>query len=226
MILSAMEKFEKMSNAEKTALFNRIFLFPASTLAMWFRADDIGGRLVSRNVGLMSLAIIVMTAFMMPSPDRTAFFIFGIASAFSGVLIRIRRWYQHRRGVRQHSYYLGTSRIGKGLPAFFRRHRRMEKLGEPLLVMVAGMLLIRWIPMFSIWLLVAGFALVMVEGETEMREHNESLDLVDSMVKSEIQTEQVDRFSEPTPPPAVRPARAGAIPTGLGADIAVKIKRR
>ena len=221
-----MEKIQKMSFAEKTAIFNRLLLFPASILAMWFRADTIGVRLIGRNAGTMSLIILVMTAFMPPSSDRKAFFLFGVASAFGGLILRIRRWYEHRRGVRQHSYYLGTSRVGRRLPAFFRRHRRMEKLGEPILAMLAGMLLIRWIPMFSVWLLFAGFTLAMVESETEMREHNERLDLVDSLVKSEIQTEDVDKFSEPAPPPAVRPGGAGAIPTGLSADIAVKIKRR
>jgi hypothetical protein len=226
MLIRKMEEFEQLSAEQKLAVIQRMILCPAMGVAIWLR-PDMGARVISQNVGVAGLIMILFSIFLAPSLDKFLFFYGGWATALIGLCRRFQRWREHHKGIRTHSYYLGSSELSfRWLPRFIRKDRRFERNLEWMVIGVAGALLLPYAEYFGFALMIAGFCLGTIEHAVFFREYNERMDLVDGMVKSEIQTEDVDHFTDHAPGQAHRTFQSGAMPTGLGADIAHKIKRR
>ena len=66
------------------------------------------------------------------------------------------------------------------------------------------------------------------EDAVRRKELNQSLDIIDGLVESNVHTEEVERF-DPTPGKQPRQRQqqpTTSVPTGVGSDIAKQIKRR
>jgi hypothetical protein len=225
-MLNAMRRFEELPMDQKAAVLNRIVLYPASNVATLVR-HDMGARLVSQNVGLCSLGLFFLSAFMFPTLDRLALRIFAGLILVSGMEQRFKRWREFGKGIRTHSYSLGSSIFNRArLPAFFKRNRRIESTIDPGLFVVIGFFMHSYTPILGGWLIISGVCLFVTEVAVQHRELNEKQDLVDGMVKSEIQTETVDQFAGAAPAQLRAQAAGSGLSTGIGADIAHKIKRR
>jgi len=225
MIVKAMEDFEKLSFSEKAAFFNRLTLYPALSLMAWCH-PDMGSRLLVPNAGITALFMFAASMFIPERNDRILFFGFATLTLLASLVQRFKRWREFRRGVRQHSYYLGTAGSRWWLPKFLCRRRWPERFFEPVVFVGIGIAITKIAPFTGYWVVLSGLCIGLLEHLTRRREEDEQRDMVDGLIKAELQTDTVERFSEPAPA-SNRPAqRSGAIPTGLGSDIAHKLKRR
>jgi len=219
------QKYEEMPFWEKYEFLKWMSRFPALTVMVFLRRD-LGYR------ALNLLALVLMTAILLalasdakPVNRPQDLMIFAVVMFLLGLTQRIGRWRQFRQGVRQHSYYIGTSPFDfRWLPGFIRNERRIARYVDPLVCIVIGFALIRYSVCLALWLLFAGVALRAYEDAVYKRELRQRLDTIDGLVVSEIQADTVERFSDQT---AVKPQqqRTG-LPTGLGNDIHERIKSR
>jgi hypothetical protein len=206
-------------------LMKALSRFPALTVMVCLRRD-LGYRAVSL------LALVVMTAILIalasnakPENRPQDLMIFALVMFLLGSTQRIRRWRQFRQGVRQHSYYIGTSPFDfRWLPGFIRNERRIARYLDPLVCVVIGFWLLRYSVCLALWLLFAGVALRAFEDVIYKRELHQRLDTIDGLVMSEIQADNIERFTKEA---AANPQhqRTG-VPTGLGDDIQDRIKSR
>lgn len=200
--------------------------FPALTVMVVLRRD-----LGYRALNLLSLTI--MTGILLavasdakPENRPQDLMIFAVVMFLLGFTQRIRRWWQFRQGVRQHSYYIGTSPFDfRWLPGFIRNERRIARYLDPLVCILIGFALLRYSSVcLALWLLFAGAALRTFEDVIYKRELHQRLDTIDGLVMSEIQAERVERFSQQAE--ANPQQQRTGVPTGLGDDIQDRIKSR
>jgi hypothetical protein len=201
--------------------------FPALTAIVLLRRD-VGFRLL-HPLKLIAVAIALMAiASQVRSGDANTrpmdLFLFAWVFLAVASYQRFTRWREWRRNVRQHSFFVGTSPFDfKWLPRFCRRNRRVARFVDPLVCAAVGVALFPVSRVLGLYLAFSGFCLRAYEYMIYERELSRDLDLLDSMVRSEVQAETVEQF-EPTPG---APAQSdGAIPTGLGMDTKAHQKRR
>jgi hypothetical protein len=203
--------------------------FPALTVMVFLRRD-LGYRLLN------PLALIAVTGFLaiisiLAQPDNADnqpvfLLLFALMAFIVGMSQRLKRWQELNSGVRQHSYYIGTSCFEtiRWLPMFCRRNRRIARFIDPFTCMIIGVALFPVSRFLAMWLLFSGMCLRSFEYVIHQRERNRNLDLVDGLIISEAQGETVERFEES--PGAQSQQPDPGIPTGLGPDIQEKIKHR
>jgi hypothetical protein len=201
--------------------------FPALTVMVWLRRD-IGYRLLN-PIGLTAVTgfLFVISALAQPDdPDNQPVFLllFAVMTLLLGISQRTKRWQEINLGVRQHSYYLGSSPFEKlrWLPMSCRRNRRIARIIDPIFCILIGFALIPVSRGLAMWLIFSGVCLRVFEYEVHIRERNQSLDIVDNLIVADRQTVIVEQF-EPSPGVAPQQPTTG-VPTGIGDDIRDKIK--
>ena len=214
---------------EKMATAELIAMVPAMTLMLNSR-KDIGARLARRQIAISGILLLLGVGYFveLQQPNRSPVLILiGFVTLFQYGFHLLRRWREFRRGASEHSYYLGTSGFEfRWMPKFIRRSRVMSRFVDPLVFGAAGFLVIKYLFFFGMWLIVSSACLLFVELRAWSREVHRELDVSDGLVTSEVQSDTVDRFSPP-PDRIIEAAHASdVIPTGLGSDIADKIRRR
>jgi hypothetical protein len=178
----------------------------------------------------MSITVLLIFAATISEPDfpdaRTNDVTgFAIASFIFAMCQRGRRLQEFRRGIPNHSYYIGTSRLAFGwLPEFFKRQRRMERLADPIFCMVFGAALIPISPALGCWIIFAGISINCTEKTVRLNEFNTELDMLDSYIASQVHSQTVERYTQSSNAPQQRPS--AGISTGLGPDIKKNIKKR
>ncbi len=217
MILRFMDKIDNMSFKEKSAFFEWLMLFPALSLMVWTRSD-LGARLLP-GAGIVSLLLMVTSAFVTQLPDQVVLFVIAVWTLLLTAQERFNRWRDFRKGKRCHSYSLGWGGSSRWLPKALVRMRFGERILEPVVFIATGIMATRFMPVTGCWIMLSGFCLACVEKQALHRQRNEQHDLVDGMIKSEVNSDTVERFSESLPQPPHQQSGA-AIPSGLGEDIA------
>ncbi len=200
-------------------------LYPALTVMVFLRRD-LGYRIVNPK-WLFGVALVeIVISLILHTPGRlNVLFLFAVASLACGLIQRFKRWREVNRGVKQHSFYIGTSRFERAaLPMFLRRNRRIARSVDPIVCVLTGLYLWQFFPAFGFWLFFAGMCLAGVEGEVHRNDRNQTLDMVDSIITSETQRDVVQEF-EDNPKPRQTESITG-IPAGLGDDIHNNLKRR
>jgi len=215
-----------MSLWQKTEAMMWMSRFPALTVMVFLR-QDLGYRILD------PLPLAGVSVFM--------FFAAGIAGreSYPGYLLayivimlmaatrqRMKRWGQIRRGVKMHSFYIGTSVLDKSwLPNFCRNDRRLERIADPLAAILVGIALFPLTHALGLWLMFSGFCLRTLEYAVFRKELHQKLDMVDGLVMAEVQAETVEVFA---PPPVTNSGgpSSGSVPTGLAADIRDRIKAK
>lgn len=213
---------------EQYAFVQWLMQFPALSVMVFLRRD-IGYRLVS-PLRLIAITGILFVGSVLAQPrnaDAQPMFLLVFALCFFilGMFQRIKRWWEFNRAVRQHSYYIGTSRFDfHWLPAFCRRNRRIARLIDPIVCVLIGVAFFPVSHALAVWLIFSGFCLRSYEYIIHQRERNSELDMVDGLIDAERQGQTVAQFETVSNP---RPRQqATGIPTGLGPDVREHIKRR
>lgn len=221
------QRYQDLTYTQKADLFNRLFCLPAFTLISWGRRD-VGYRCLTGNgpalMFLLSLGIALFTP-----PQYKPLWLAGYAlfSALAGAVQRFKRWRELKRGVVQHSYYIGTSPLNRRwLPGFIRRERRVERFLDPLFFGTIGVLLWYVSEALSCWFLFSVLSLSALESTTRADEFKRRMDLADGVITSEFQGEVMSSFTELPDTSASRSRPDAGLPTGIGADIEARIQNR
>ena len=206
-------------------------LKPSLTVMVLLR-PDVGYRML-RPSWLYGTALVeiiyaffcqIWTAPNAPSIIFSPLMKFAVLSFGVGMYQRIKRWREFNRGVRQQSFYIGTSWFRLlPLPAFVQRHRRVERFIDPFFCFFVGLFLLPITQQLSLWLMLSAGALKLLEENVYQKELHRKLDVVDGMIGADIQNETVDRFERPFDG---RDQDAPGVPTGISDDIEDHIRRR
>jgi hypothetical protein len=219
-----MQPQREMSYAEKMELVQNLMTLPALTVMVCLRRN-LGYRLLNPlHLLIMATVLCVIATFAQETPGSEWMPRFAAIMFIFGNGQRIRRWMDQRRGIRQHSYYIGDSIFaGKWLPAFLRRNRRFTRHFDPLACIIGGLCLLDASRGLAVWLVFSGLALRVLEDRVYRREQNQDLDTIDGMIASDVQAQAVEGF---TAKPQARRQDDQGIATGLSADIEQQIKHR
>jgi len=217
---------ENMSLGQKAQIITNIMIYPALSVMVFLRRD-IGYRMVNPKwlTGVTLVEIVISLIIHPRNGSPNALFLFAIASFAFGMVQRFKRWREVNNGVKQHSFYIGTSCFDSPkLPAFLRRNRRIARTADPILCVTVAMYSWQFFPALGFWLFFSGMCLAGFEGDVHRRDRNQTLDMVDSIITSEIQSDTIEEFEEA--PNATPQEPAAGIPAGLGDDIHDHLKRR
>jgi hypothetical protein len=198
---------------------------PALTLLVFLRSG-LGMRLLN-PFWLAGVTLFIMVVVSLTGENRRPddLLIFALAALTLGLYQRFNGWQKLRRGVQQHSYYIGTSFLERlPLPGYFRQNRRISRHLEPLLCGLVGLLLSPYTPALGWWIIFAAICLRAVEHSVFRVELRRQLDTLDGLIDSEVQGETVEHFSSPSDRQQAEAAQGVA--TGLAADIHARIKAR
>jgi hypothetical protein len=206
--------------------------FPALTIMPWLRWD-LGFRMVSpiRTIPVFVFLIVVGTFASQGNEDTNpqALVVFAILTLAISLCQYLKRWIDYARKVKQHSYYLGTSRFHfKRTPAFLRRERRLERFLDPILAAILGVAIFPLSHALGAWLVISGLCLRSYEYAIYIRDRNLSLDIMDGMDRSEQQSQIVEEFE--TKSAWHKDPNTNGLSTGLDEDterqITISLKRR
>jgi hypothetical protein len=197
---------------------------PALTLMVFLRRD-IGYRMVSPLwLGGVVLLVMLIAGNGDEANRPDDLLIFALAALTLGLYQRYNRWQDFRRGIRHHTYYIGTSIFERlRFADFLRRDRRIARYVDPFVCGIIGALLLPFTSILARWIIFAAACLFALEHFVHHKEFHRDLDMLDGMANSEMQGDVVDYFS---PPPNRHAEDSAGIPTGLGADTNERIKKR
>jgi hypothetical protein len=149
---------------------------------------------------------------------------FAVLSFAVGVYQKIKRWREFNRGVRQHSYYIGTSWFRLlPLPAFLQRHRRVERYIDPFFCFFVGFFIMPFTQQLGLWLMLSAAALKVVEESVFHKEISRKFDGVDGLIGADAQNDAMEQFEKG---PGATDQEGHCLPTGLSNDVQEHIKRR
>ena len=216
-----------MTLFEKTALFERLSVFPALTLMVMTRSH-IGFRLIHPVAVAVVTAGMWMISLMADSASMPRLLYYHAwAFAIMAGVHRIARWRDFRRGVKQHSYYLGTSVLDYRWLGFIHRHRLVARWLEPALWGVASIMLFqKGAKAEAIWIAFCAFCLRTFEEAVHRKQRDRDFDMVDGLVMSEVHSGTVEQFSAPVATAASAAPKGGAISTGLSPELKALMARR
>jgi hypothetical protein len=202
--------------------------FPALTVMPWLR-DDIGYRLLNPfHILCMNGVLALLGLYMQPiHPDERPALLtfFAVGAIILGLHQRGKRAREMKRGVFQHTYYIGTSNFAfRWHPESYRRNRIAARYFDPLACILAGLFCLQGSKMLGGWLIICGFALRVFEDAVRRERIKNDLDILDGLITSDHQAEKVERYTEP--PAAPPQQQATGIPTGLAPDIQRHIQQR
>jgi len=202
--------------------------YPAMTVMVFLRRD-IGYRLLAPIPMIVMTGILMIVAAIIPPENQGAhpefLFWFAMLSLFLSSCQRTKRWREFKKGVLQHTYYIGTSPFDyRWLPQFCRRFRRMARFADPFFCIFAGIVLLPESTALGFWLMIAGAALRIFEDLVFQKELNRDFDILDSVITSEVHSSTVEKFDD-SAPHSPQPS-SNAIPTGMAPDIEANIKKR
>ncbi len=153
--------------------------YPAMTVMVFLRRD-IGYRLLAPIPMIVMTGILMIVAAIIPPENQEAhpefLFWFAMLSLFLSSCQRTKRWREFKKGVLQHTYYIGTSPFDyRWLPQFCRRFRRMGRIADPFFCIFAGLVFLPESTALGFWLMIAGAALRIFEDVVFQKELNREL---------------------------------------------------
>ncbi len=199
----------------------KILFYPA-LIAMLLLRHHLGVRLIRSS--RLGVAVLAMTAygFVASQVDPTArgMYIAAALTFVAGAIHRLRRSQRQRGGEGIHTYNMGCSYLGLALRAVPGRGNRIERYLDPLVCFLIAAALWRWSNSISIWMLLCGTALFIVERHV----HEIQRDYHDAVVKAATIAAPPQSGSAPG---VGRSSRGGGgISTGVGKDISAQIAAR
>ena len=202
--------------------------YPAMTVMVFLRRD-IGYRLLSPVPMIVMTGILMLVAAIIPPEKQAAhpefLFWFAMLSLFLSSCQRTKRWREFKKGVLQHTYYIGTSPFDYSwLPKACRRFRRIPRFADPFFCIFAGLAFLPVSVALGFWLMIAGASLRIFEDVVFQKELNRDFDILDSVIISEVHSSTVEKFDD-SAPHSPQPS-SNSIPTGMAPDIKRSLNRR
>lgn len=149
--------------------------------------------------------------------------IFALVVLVLGLIQRWRRWKDITNGIPWHTYSRGVSWFSF-LPL---ADNQIKRFVDPAVCLVIG-LIVAFVFKFSYlgyYLIFAAACLFIFESWDYEQNLNKMLDTLDSLVDSEVMSENVEYYSQPHPTQRPITETAG-IPTGVAPDIEAQIQKR
>ncbi len=203
-------------------------MYPALTVMVFIRRD-MGYRFLNpKHLLSVTGPLAIFSALVGPTHPGTNpqdLFWFAVLSLSLGLAQRGKRWKELKAGSVQHSYYIGSSPFDyRWLPDWCRRDRRMARIFDPIFCAGIGVWVFPSSSVLSYWLMFAAVSLRGYEHAVYRKELNRDMDIIDSLIISQVHSKTVEHFEGP---PQSQPQQPSAgIPTGLAPDIQEQIKRR
>lgn len=171
-----------------------------------------------QSIDVQSIAAQQMAGYV----SGVAIIIFAIVVLAAGMLQRFLRWNDIKKGIPWHTYSRGVS-LFSFLPF---ADNKIKRFVDPLVCIIVGLVaLLVKLNYLSYYLLFAGACLFIFEAWDYDQALNQSLDMLDSLVESEVVSSNVEYYSQPNPTQRPLEQTAG-IPTGIAPDIQHQIERR
>jgi hypothetical protein len=226
---------QETTMAEKMRIVQWLSFFPALTL-MAFTRQRLGFR-VLKPTNLIGITMVIWVIQGICNMNILIFHtVDGVFSAFPWVFLaagfwqRRQRWQELRNGQCCHTYSSGISFLERipFLPAYFKDQRRLYRWGEPVLLfflsMGVGILLSQGL---ARWMALSAIAMAIYEQNAYDRQLERDLDILDSLVESEVQTLTVKHFTESKlgEQGLSLEQSAGVVSTGAAYDIKKQIER-
>jgi hypothetical protein len=217
--------FNRLTMTQKANVLKNLLVSPALNVSVLFR-DDMGARLIPR-ITLTSGVLMLGCGFIPHYYGPAALFYFALLTLVMGIRRRLLCWFEFRKRIPRHSYYIGTSFFSRGrfVPGSLRRCRLFERLVEPAVTIFGGLFIQPLSPALGIWLVFAGFCVILLEATVQQRFVEQQMDMVDGLVDSSVHAQTASEFS-PSESATAHHRDEPALPTGLGADISDHVKRR
>ena len=219
-------------------------MFPALTVMIFMRRK-IGYRFLSpMKLQFMTLFVIALSAVSIvttanpapvtvgsysitpPAPNPTGlampFIVFAVAMLVTGMVKRWLQWRDIKKGVSWHTYSRGISWFAF-LPL---SDSIIKRYVDPAVVAIVGLLVMipfRWLGYYIIF---SAFCLFIFETWDYEQQLNRMLDTRDSLVDSEVMSENVDYYSGKGKAEQRPLEQTAGIPTGIAPDIEVQIQKR
>jgi hypothetical protein len=225
---------QKTTIAQKTAMAASVALFFATPVIILLRRKcgyrflnaarifAIALVLFCYGIGAMFSAETGFTVDMAGYASGLAIILFSGVVVVVGMLQRFLRWREITHGVPWHTYSRGVSLLSF-LPL---ADSKIKRFVDPLACMVIGLVfLLIHLNFLSYYVWFAGTCLFIFEAWDFDTAMNQSLDMLDSLVESEVIQQNVEYYSQPNPPQRPLEQTAG-IPTGIAPDIQHQIERR
>jgi hypothetical protein len=156
-----------------------------------------------------------------PADGLAPFIFFALAMLIVGMIERYLRWRDIKKGVSWHTYSRGISWFSF-LPFNDTIIKRYIDPAACLIVGLLVMLVFKWL---GYYIILSAFCLFLFEAVDYERAINRMLDVLDSLVESEVVSENVEFYT--TGKPTEKPIEQTAgIPTGVSPDLAAAIERK
>jgi hypothetical protein len=152
--------------------------------------------------------------------------VFALASFALAIVARIKAWWNLHRGVRQHSYFIGTSILNTFslMPGCIQKNRRCERFVDAAAFFLVGLALHSISPALSAWLCWSALSLRYLEFSVHQKYLHLDLDTLDGMIMAERQGQTIEQF-ENTKGTGQKQPSAG-VATGIGPDLKDKVKSK
>ena len=216
-----------LSLIEQYRLIKWALKFPALTVMVFLRRR-IGYRQVSISV-LLTIAFVIIFGSSLATPGNEDgrpldLDLFALLFVFFGICHRIRGLFQFHRNAHEHSRSVGISIFHfRWLPRVVRHNRLAERLVDPAVCILSAFMLFPHSRFLALYIGFAGFCLRGFEMQVHENERNQQLDIMDDLINSQAQAQAVEDYEQP--PRARRQRTINVLPSGIGADIASRIKR-
>lgn len=161
-----------------------------------------------------------------PFPDLMAWY--ALAIVVLGAFHRLLAWIQIQRGTPSHSYSSGISIFElRWFPRFVRVWRLTNRFVDPAFTLMVGWYIRHDLSVaLGNWLIFTSVCLAFYELFVQRSITNLVLDLSDGLTVAESQGATVKRLRQAQASPSAVHSDGEAISTGLGKDIAGKVKER
>ena len=100
----------------------------------------------------------------------------------------------------------------------------MARFVDPFVFVAVGFCLMPYSRPLGYWIVFSSICVGFLEQFVHLKELNQSLDTLDGIVHSEVQSRTVEQYEEG--PKEQKPQAETGLPTGIGPDIHEQIKRR
>jgi len=218
---------QKSSLLEQYAVARGLMELSALTVLPFCRVS-LGYRLMNplRLLAVNAFLVIVSAFAQQGHADSNPGFlmVFALASFALAIVARIKAWWNLHRGVRQHSYFIGTSILNTftWMPGCIQKNRRCERFVDPAIIFFIGWALHSISPALSVWLCLSALSLRHLEFSVQQKYLHLDLDTLDGMIMAERQGQTIEQFENTKGSGQKQPSTGVA--TGLGPDLLHKVK--
>jgi hypothetical protein len=218
---------QELTLSEKMKVVQWLAIFPAITIMVFMRRK-VGFRMLKPS-WLIGVAMFLWFIngvcnidFLIFHPAGTLFAEFPLLMLLVAFFQRNRRWQEISRGERWHTLSPGISYFEMlPLPAMLKSNRRIYRFLDPAACFVFSMFFGMFFSQpLARWFALSSIALFIFEQTLFEKQLDRDLDILDSLVAAEVQTETVKHFTGAQPGDHQRTLEETAgIPTGVAFDI-------